>query len=123
MHEHLIAQGFLDFVREAGDGYVFYDPARRRGKGDANRHAKKPGERLAAWVREDLGIDDPVLMPNHSWRHTFKTIAVGQEILASVSDAITGHANPRNEVGRRYEAPTLKAKAAAMARFPRFDLD
>jgi hypothetical protein len=38
-----------------------------------------------------LGVTDPELSPNHSWRHTFKRIAEAVGITEKVHDAITGH--------------------------------
>jgi integrase len=125
IHEHLIAQGFLKIVQEASGGPLFYDPSMRRTSdddGEGNRHIKKVGERLAKWVRDDVGIKDPNIQPNHAWRHTFKTDAVELGILARTSDAITGHAVPKGEVGRTYEEGTLKAKVAAIAKFPRHEV-
>jgi integrase len=78
LHEHLIEQGFLDFVRSAGEGPLFYRPRRaQRGSPEPTKQTKSPAaqarQRLAAWVRE-IGIDDEHLSPNHAWRHTFKLI-------------------------------------------------
>ena len=48
-----------------------------RKPGAANRHAKKVGERLAEWVRGEVGIIDPNLQPNHGWRRA-SAIALGR---------------------------------------------
>lgn len=122
LHEHLISQGFLDVVRAAGTGPIFYDPSRRRKDEEGNRHIKKVGERLADWVRDDVGVADRAIAPNHAWRHTFKTMAVGLGVLERVSDAITGHAPSSSSTGRRYEAPTLRDKAEAIGRIPRYEV-
>lgn len=118
IHAHLIEQGFVEFVRAQADGPLFYDPARIRSDAEGNRHIKKVGERLAAWVRKEVGVDDPRIKPNHAWRHLFKTISREAGIAENVCDAITGHA-PLT-VGRGYGSGTIKAKADAMARFPRY---
>ena len=86
LHEHLIEQGFLNFVAKHGDGPLFYTP----------RKSKKPPyaqarQRLADWVRS-LGITDAELQPNHAWRHTFKQIADHAGITERTSNYITGHA-------------------------------
>ncbi|HEY8383776.1 MAG TPA: hypothetical protein VIL09_16665 [Microvirga sp.] len=123
IHEHLIEQGFLDFVRDSGNGPLFYDPAARRkvDNGDPTKpgqpQAVKSRNKLAGWVR-DLGVDDPELSPNHAWRHTFKQVADRHGVSERVSDAITGHA-PQSE-GRKYGQPTLVDMAAALTRFPRY---
>ncbi|WP_052026948.1 site-specific integrase [Rhodovulum sp. PH10] len=123
LHEHLLAQGFLEFVRGSGEGPLFYNEGRdKRGKDDLTNPSKpryvKTRERLAAWVRS-LGVTDPELRPNHAWRHTFKQIADRCGISERVSDAITGHAP--TTVGREYGAPTLGDMAKALERFPRYE--
>ncbi|MGK6321780.1 hypothetical protein ACMGDM_01705 [Sphingomonas sp. DT-51] len=72
LHSHIIEQGFLDAVKAKGPGPLFYDPTKTRMQADGNRHFKKVGEKLAQWVREEVGISDPDLQPNHAWRHLFK---------------------------------------------------
>lgn len=63
IHEHLLAQGFQKMVEACGKGPIFYDPESQRVDGDANRHFKKVGERLATWVRKEVGITDPGIKP------------------------------------------------------------
>jgi integrase len=123
LHEHLIAQGFLAIVEAAENGAIFYDATMRRSDEDHNRHIDKVGEKLAKWVRDDVGIKDRGVKPSHAWRNLFKTIAVDLGVLPRVSDAITGHALPRGEVGRTYEGPFLKTCAEAIGRFPRFEVE
>ena len=118
LHSHLIEQGFLEAVRTRGTGPLFYEPARQRGTGDANRHVKKVGERIATWVRKTVGINDPHVQPSHAWRHSWKSKATEAGIEEKVSDAITGHAP--TTVGRAYGHVTLSTMAEAMARFPRY---
>jgi integrase len=125
LHEHLIVQEFLDFVRSRGDGPLFYNP-----EGDTQAaadptnprrpRAVKCRERLATWVRR-LGISDPAVRPNHAWRHTFKQVAERHGISERVSDEITGHA-PLT-VGRGYGRPTLADMAAALQKFPRYAVE
>ena len=116
LHSHLIDQGFLTMLETMPDGPLFYDPALQRTPGEGNRHVKKVGERLAAWVKNDLGIMG--VQPNHGWRHLFKTLATDHEVPARVSDAIVGHA-PRT-AGEGYGNVSLKAKLAAIERIPAF---
>ncbi|MBN8839231.1 MAG: site-specific integrase [Sphingomonadales bacterium] len=121
LHPHLIEQGFLEMVRGQAAGPLFYDPTKQRADKEGSRHYKKVGERLAEWVREDIGIKDTGIMPNHAWRHTFKTLARGAGIQDSVSDAITGHAP--NTTGRKYGSVPLEAKVSAIRSLPRFTVD
>jgi integrase len=125
LHDHLIEQGFLDFVRNAGRGPLFYNAEARR-KAEP-QDLTKPGQsqavksrnKLAEWVRS-LGIDDPELSPTHAWRHTFKQLADRNGMSERVSDAITGH-SPQTE-GRKYGQPTLADMAEALKSFPRYQV-
>lgn len=120
LHPHLISQGFLRFVERGGDGPIFYDPSRQRVDGDSNRHVKKVGERLAQWVREEVGIADPSLQPNHGWRHLFKARSYAAGVEERMADALQGHAP--TTTGRTYGAPSIAAKAQAISKFPEFDV-
>ena len=120
LHPHLIEQGFVDVVLAHGPGPLFYDPEKQRVRSDNNRHFKKVGERLAQWVRKEVGIVDPAIQPNHAWRHTFKTLGYSVGMEERVADAIQGHA-PKT-TGRTYGRPTLKDLDRAIASIPRFSL-
>ena len=120
IHAHLIEQGFLAMARDNGPGPLFFDPTLQKVQADSNRHFKKVGERLAGWVRNEVGITDPALQPNHAWRHTFKSLSYDVGIEERVVDAIQAHA-PKT-TGRSYGRPSLKALAAAIAKLPRFDV-
>lgn len=122
IHAHLIEQGFLEFVKSAGKGPLFFSA-----KAQVNQRASDPTnpkkslavkarEHLAKWIR-DIGVNDPELQPNHAWRHTFKLVAERAGITERISDEITGHAQAT--VGRGYGKPTLSDLANALERFPR----
>jgi integrase len=122
LHEHIVAQGFMEFVRARGDGPLFYNerPESETDEDPLNptrSPAVKTRGRLGAWVRS-LGIDDPEVGPTHGWRHTFKQIAERAQISEKVSDAITGHAPAT--IGRSYGAPTVEDMAEALKKFPRY---
>lgn len=114
LHAHLIDQGFLDFVEALPAGPLFYDPKKHR-VGSVATPAELRSRSVAEWVRETVELDTGV-DPNHGWRHTWKTRALGAGIEERLRDAITGHRVA--SVGRRYETPTLKMLAEAMNRFP-----
>ena len=123
LHEHLIEQGFLAFVKASGDGPLFYNEAKQPAAADDPTNPRRPRyvkarERLAVWVR-GLGIDDPELSPNHAWRHTFKAAGFRCGISEKVLDAIVGHAPA--SVGRGYGEPTLADKAQELGKFPRYN--
>jgi integrase len=123
LHEHLIEQGFLKFVDQNGPGPLFYNPQARRHGTQAAKKKKprsvQPRQRLADWVRR-LGVGGNGLSPLHGWRHTFKTRAARAGIEAGMRDAICGH-SPRT-VADEYETPSLEDMAAAMKKFPRYDV-
>jgi integrase len=121
LHEHLIEQGFLEVVQTLSPGPLFYDGSRQRVQGDGNRHFKKVGERLATWVREEVGISDPSLQPNHAWRHRFKSMSFLVGIEERVVDVIQGHSP--STTGRRYGKPPLKALAEAIGKLPRIEVE
>ena len=119
LHQHLLDRGFLDFVRASGSGPLFYDPIRHNAKA-ITPPAEMRAQKIAAWVRDAANLDMAV-DPNHGWRHTWKSIALGVGIPERVSDAITGHAV--RSVARRYETPAIDVLIAAMVKFPRYKVD
>ncbi|MET3762697.1 site-specific integrase [Sphingomonas sp. UYEF23] len=118
LHSHIIEQGFLSVVHRRAEGPLFFDRSRTRVQSESNRHFKKVGERLAAWVRADVGITDPSLQPNHGWRHLFKALSYEAGIEERMADAIQGHAP--TTTGRSYGGPSVVAKAEAIEKLPRF---
>lgn len=90
LHSHLVAQGFLEFVRGRKDGPLFFDPEKRRSNHAINRQANKLGSRLAEWVRS-LGIDG--VKPNHAWRHLFISQAPRFHMDPRATRVITGHSS------------------------------
>jgi integrase len=123
LHEHLLKQGFIHFVKSRGEGPLFYEKASGQRPDDPTNPRKpryvKTREHLAEWVRS-LGVNDRELQPNHAWRHTFKQIADRAGISERMSDSITGHAH--KSIGASYGAPTLHDMAEALRKFPRYKL-
>jgi integrase len=126
LHEHLIAQGFLKFASARGKGPLFYIKAKGTPRVNVATNPLKPRyvktrEHLADWVRKALGVTDEEIRPNHAWRHMFKQVASRHGITDGMSDYITGHAPA--SVARGYGAPTLKDMAAALKKFPRYEVE
>jgi integrase len=121
LHEHLIKQGFVRFVKVSGKGPLFYNETNGKDEDDPTNpkrpRAVKARERVAAWVR-GIGVDDPELQPNHAWRHTFKKRGDRAGLSEKMLDVICGHAPAT--VGRGYGEADLADKAEALRRFPRF---
>ncbi|MCE7028093.1 DUF6538 domain-containing protein [Jiella avicenniae] len=109
LHEHLIDQGFVEFVHSCRRSTLFYTSDHKSGKAVLTPY-KKMGENLAAWIRE-LGVSDPNVAPNHGFRHRFKTVARRVGMDAEVRDYLQGHA-PRTEGEQYGEFPTTILKSA-----------
>jgi integrase len=125
LHDHIIAQGFIDMVKQVGKGALFYNDATpQKASIDPLKPSRSRAEtaraHLGTWVR-GLGVDDPELSPNHAWRHTFKRIADEIGMPEKMNDAITGHTQATE--GRKYGPPTVLAMAKALKKFPRFKLN
>ncbi|WP_298870726.1 hypothetical protein [uncultured Bradyrhizobium sp.] len=125
LHEHLIAQGFIEMVKQVGNGALFYnDKTPQKMSSDplkpSRPRAATARAHLGTWVRE-LGVDDPDISPNHSWRHLFKRIGDEVGMSERINDAITGHAPPTE--GRKYGPPKVASMAEALKKFPRYRLD
>ncbi|WP_373622082.1 DUF6538 domain-containing protein [Methylobacterium sp. OAE515] len=119
IHSHLLEQGFLAFVKSCGPGPLFFDPT-RHGKRSLTSPGELRGHKVGKWVRATVKLD-PGVDPNHGWRHTWKTRALGAGIEERLRDAITGHRVA--SVGRRYETPTTAMLSGAMGRFPRYRVE
>jgi integrase len=119
IHAHLVEQGFLEFARSCGTRPLFYDESRHRTEAQTDP-AEIRAQQLAIWVRETAGLKDRDVDPQHGWRHSFKTIALGVGIEDRIRDALTGH--KVTSVGRKYETPPVPMLAAAIAKFPRYEV-
>ncbi|KAA0077808.1 phage integrase N-terminal SAM-like domain-containing protein [Tardiphaga sp. P9-11] len=117
LHPQLVELGFVDFVQQSDVGHLFITPRPR--DGDLMAPIKTARNKLGAFVREVVA--DPNVDPNHGWRHRFKTVGRECGVADTVLDALQGHAAAT--VGDRYGDVTVKARAAAIAKFPRYDLE
>lgn len=76
VHKHLIELGLLDFIRETGNGPLFYEPypagtdlTKLKGK----HRALDTYERVGDWITEELKLEAPLGRPLHAFRHLFTT--------------------------------------------------
>ena len=126
IHEHLVEQGFIEFVQSAKPGPLFYDAAIAKAqKVEDPLNPPRPlyvqtRQKLADWVRK-LGVKDPGVGPNHGWRHTFKRRAARAKIDQRIRDAFCGHS--AGHVGAIYELPTVEDLAEAIRAFPRYPIE
>lgn len=121
LHPHVIEQGFLDYVTTMRGKPLFYDPGRAKGGKPAHRQSDKTGEKLAEWIRQDVGITDIRIMPNHAWRHRFRTIGRSLKIPTDVLNALDGHA--AESIADTYGDFWPQTLYEAIASFPRYELD
>ena len=88
LHPAIIRAGFLDFVRDVGQGPLFYG----RVTGQGSLHASKGTiNHLAGWIRKQPGFDNPRKAPSHALRHWWKSAASRVNVPDSRADAIQGH--------------------------------
>ena len=125
LHDHLVEQGFIDFVKSSRKGPLFYDPEKAsKRKQDPLKPVRPPyvqvRQKLADWVRK-IGVTDTSVSPNHGWRHTFKRRAARAKIEQRIRDAFCGHSPGR--VGADYETPSIVDLAEAIKDFPRYPVD
>jgi integrase len=119
IHEHLVEQGFLRFVKgvlalKGQEGGLFY-----AGRNDAGKILRSDGvaNKLSKWVRS-LGITDPGISPNHAWRHTWRVRARRAKIEQGVRNAIEGHSS--SSMDQHYDHVTVEDMAEALKQFPRY---
>jgi integrase len=113
VHEHLIALGFVEFVKDAKEGPLFCDAG---DDGTITGPADGVYSRIRDAVRQV--VSDPHVQPNHAWRYTFKTYGYEAGVDALTLDAICGHSAKTK--GQDYTKVTLKKRTEAMASFPRY---
>lgn len=113
IHPAIVDQGFLAFVKERGDGPLFYH---RHIASDApKKHASKGvSNHIAEWIRSQ-GFIESRQAPNHAFRHWFKSACTKAGIQDSLADAIQGHTGNRGEADR-YRHADVRTMAEAIAR-------
>lgn len=119
IHPHLIDQGFLDFVKKAGAGPLFYDPQRQRGSGNGTQ-SSSVGKLLAEWVRK-IGIDDAHVSPNHGWRYHFRRMARTVDMDPGVRDYVMGRVSAAGETKFGYYS--LETLLHELSKLPRIEIE
>ena len=111
IHSALIDEGFLKFAETISSGALFKklppDVFGSRGGNGAKV--------IGRWIRS-LGITDPRISPNHSWRHRFKTLARMHEVRPDIGDALVGHG--KRTVGDGYGEFPVPALKREMEKIP-----
>jgi integrase len=65
-----------------------------------------------------LGMKDPSLTANHSWRHRARTLMEQADVSPSVADFVIGHARPGQGLGRYSQGPSDAQMIAAVRTVP-----
>ncbi|WP_368413395.1 tyrosine-type recombinase/integrase [Dongia sp.] len=115
VHEHLVTEGLIRYVEGVADGYLFMNAKTRE---DAIKRLGPVKNRVRELVR--TVVTDPNVAPNHGWRHTFKSRAMGADMRDRLVDIITGHAAKTE--GDKYRNANDKTLASGMSKFPRYEL-
>lgn len=116
LHPAIIEAGFTKHVDKIKAGSPLFPEFRKRDKGTRGDNATV---KLSRWIRKSVGIDDPKLAPNHSWRHSFKDWCREANIRNELQDEITGH-RP-STVARSYGSRQFPVKVLyeAIKKLPR----
>jgi integrase len=108
--QFLLDEGFLEYWRSIPNDGALFPGVKPSFDGKRSHYAIK---KLGKWIRKGLGLIDPRLGPDHSWRHRFKTVCRDAEIDRDVHDALTGHTDgsASGEYGEFPLAPLIVAVA------------
>lgn len=106
LHPAVVREGFIDYVEGLPkDGPLFPDLKPDR----FGRRAGTATKKIGAWLRhlqKETGVvlvDKEKYVPNHSWRHRFKSECRRVHMEEEVHDALTGHQEGRGKkVSRDY---------------------
>jgi integrase len=95
IHPALQDEGFLDYVAALPKGSpLFPDIGPDK---QFNSRAVTATKRVQRWIRGGVGITDPSISPNHSWRHWFVQAARAVVMPTEIRSAITGHSGKVDE--------------------------
>jgi integrase len=110
IHPALVRESFVAFAQTiATDAPLFPDKK-------VDPHGNRGGRAwqvIGRWVRDTVGITDPSMASDHSWRHRMEDELRVAEVPEDASDAIMGHA--RKATGRQYGV-----RGEALTRLHRF---
>lgn len=116
LHPALIEAGFLEFMNSIKKGPLFASltPDRFGSRGGNGTKV------LSRWVRA-LGLDDPRLAPNHSWRHRMRTLARRHALDPDTVDKFIGHTG--REVPNGYGEFEAQVAYREISKIPTLKLD
>ncbi|WEK03275.1 MAG: site-specific integrase [Candidatus Devosia phytovorans] len=123
IHQHLIDLGLLDMFKAVGSGPAFYTPYP---PGEdlskvLNHRSKDAAERVAEWVRDEVGIVPPGGRPNHAWRHAFTTASRDVSMDKETRDYMMG-SRSTTDAREGYGGFTPRKITAEINKLPRIDI-
>ncbi|SEQ52032.1 hypothetical protein SAMN05428969_3340 [Devosia sp. YR412] len=123
IHSHLIELGLLDMFRAIGDGSAFYTPYPEGTdlKSLSDHRAKSAGDKIAEWVRDEVGIAAPGNRPSHAWRHSFTTLSRTHRMDKEARDYMMG-SRSQTDAREGYGDWSPEVLDAEINKLPRFDV-
>lgn len=114
LHSVLLTERFGDYVNALPPGSPLF-PDATVGATFGSR-AETVSKNVSTWLRKTLGITDPAISPNHTWRDWFEDASRGAGIPQEVRSTGTGHSNKVDEgesyrVGRAARRPRARTPA------------
>lgn len=124
IHPHLIQLGLLDMFRAVGDGPAFYVPypADTNLMTVKNHRAKDTADRIAGWIKDEVGISPPGGRPNHAWRHTFTTLSRKYGMDKEARDFMMG-SRSQTDAREGYGDWPPSVLTRELEKLPRFDVE
>ena len=116
LHDALVEEGLVDFVRGSREGFLFVGDRPQKSVTKMTMQELRAGD-IATWVRDNVALASHV-RPNHSWRHTFITIA-DDVMTKRLANRIAGH-NKQKDASDGYYDPPISTMKAALNAYPRY---
>jgi integrase len=111
LNPEIIRQGFIDYVQSLPPGPLFpHLPLNID-----NKRAAHATNKIGKWMRGDLGITNPKIQPNHSFRSYVASQLLKAGVDVRIRDMILGHGA---NVARKYEHAEIVQMAEAIAKLP-----
>ncbi|MBO9589455.1 DUF6538 domain-containing protein [Devosia sp.] len=123
IHQHLIDLGLIDMLRSIGDGPAFYTPYPEGTdlKSLSDHRAKSAGDKIAEWVKEEVGIAPPGNRPSHAWRHLFTTLSRTYKMDKEARDYMLG-SRSKTDAREGYGDWSPEVVDAEVNKLPRFEV-
>ena len=92
-----------------GKARLFYELEPDRFGDLGSALGKRVGRKLRA-----IGLNDPALVAEHSWRHRARTLMEHADVMPWVADAVLGHARPGEGLSRYSAGPSEEQRIEAV---------